>query len=460
MRIATAALILLVTWGLTTHGKYSVTGDEPHYLMVAQSLRADGDIDVANNYARGDGALFGASGVQPELHVRRTTSGRTLPVHDLGVPLILLPVYTAATAFSKIPDEGLLRRFRMNRGLFTYSLMSLALIVLCSIAAFITMRALEDSGATRAAAASVVAIAWLSPPVLSNAFLIFPEPFALFVTACAVARCAPRDRSWDWRDWSLIAMLGAIPWLHRKFAFYAVALFCVVLWRRAPVVRSLPIRAKLLMAIVFGILPLTLAVWTYSEWGNLAGPLALDRLPFSMSAFAHGAVGTVLDRENGLIWWAPVYALLPAAFWTRRQELWPWLLPVFALTIPNAAHDQWWGGFSPAGRFLVPLAPIFCLIGAELVRRASLRVAAIALLVPQIIVTAYSWQHARLFWPQGDGENRVLAILLPPLGRAYRAIPSFRTAADASWPFAIALLALIVGLNVALVLAARPRSQI
>ena len=29
-------------------------GDEPHYLLVAQSLLKDGDIKVANNYERQD----------------------------------------------------------------------------------------------------------------------------------------------------------------------------------------------------------------------------------------------------------------------------------------------------------------------------------------------------------------------------------------------------------------------
>jgi len=44
------AIIFLFVWSLTTHGKYSASGDEPHYLMITQSLAADGDLDVANNY--------------------------------------------------------------------------------------------------------------------------------------------------------------------------------------------------------------------------------------------------------------------------------------------------------------------------------------------------------------------------------------------------------------------------
>jgi hypothetical protein len=456
----TVGLILLVTWGLTTHGKYSVTGDEPHYLMVAQSLASDGDLDVGNNYARNDGARFGASDAKPELHIRRSATGRVLPVHDIGVPVLLLPVYIAATNLATVPSEGILRRFRMNRGLFAYSLISLAVLALSTAAAFVTMRALQSSGAPPRIAASVVAIAWLCPPVLSNAFLVFPEPFALFVTACVVASwTAPSDCPWRRGDYGVVLMLGMLPWLHRKFAFYAVALLCVLVWRRRAALRPLTRRQTMLAAVLFAALPLALALWTLHEWGNLAGPLALERLPFSSSAFAHGAAGTIVDRENGLIWWAPIYALIPAAFWMRRSDLWPWLLPILALTVPSAAHDQWWGGFSPAGRFLVPLAPVFCLFGVELTKTAPLRVVSIALLVPQTIVTAYAWQHTRLLWPQGDGENRVLAILLPPLGRLYRAIPSFRTAPGDAWFSAAVLLAGILALNVLVVLASSRRSR-
>jgi hypothetical protein len=145
-----------------------------------------------------------------------------------------------------------------------------------------------------------------------------------------------------------------------------------------------------------------------------------------------------------------VYLLLPAALWVRRQESWPWIVAALALIVPGAGH-QWWAGFSPAGRFLVPLVPIGCLIALPIARSAVLRAAALVLLVPQAIMTAYAWQHPRLLWPQGDGENRVLAILLPPLGRAYRAIPSFRTAADEAWPATFVILLLIVALNLVMI---------
>src|SRR4029453_17002757 len=58
-----AATIFIFTWSLTTHGKYSVSGDEPHYLMITHSLLVDGDLDVANNYDSNDGRFFGHAGL-------------------------------------------------------------------------------------------------------------------------------------------------------------------------------------------------------------------------------------------------------------------------------------------------------------------------------------------------------------------------------------------------------------
>ena len=71
------AIIFLVCWTLTTHGKYSASGDEPHYLMVCQSLWADRDLDLSNNYQNNDGRLFGAAGLLMEQHARPNRAGRS-----------------------------------------------------------------------------------------------------------------------------------------------------------------------------------------------------------------------------------------------------------------------------------------------------------------------------------------------------------------------------------------------
>ena len=40
-----SVVIVLFIWTLTTHGKFTVSGDEPHYLIISESLLADGDLD-------------------------------------------------------------------------------------------------------------------------------------------------------------------------------------------------------------------------------------------------------------------------------------------------------------------------------------------------------------------------------------------------------------------------------
>src|SRR5438874_314424 len=126
-------VVLLFAWSLTTHGKYSASGDEPHYLMVTRSLVADGDLDLANNYAQNDARLFGHDGLEAGPHVAVSRSGRQESVHDIGLPVILAPVYVIAQALAGITSEALLKRVRMDRGLFAYSMISLTLIAMTAI---------------------------------------------------------------------------------------------------------------------------------------------------------------------------------------------------------------------------------------------------------------------------------------------------------------------------------------
>ncbi|HEY7190586.1 MAG TPA: hypothetical protein VH436_28740, partial [Vicinamibacterales bacterium] len=87
--------VFLVVWGLSTHGTYAGSGDEPHYLIIAQSIAFDFDLDVENNYAQ-PGNLIGAGALQPELHARRGRNNIMRPVHDIGLPLLFAPYVRVA----------------------------------------------------------------------------------------------------------------------------------------------------------------------------------------------------------------------------------------------------------------------------------------------------------------------------------------------------------------------------
>lgn len=443
-RSLTLALLFLVFWGLTTHGKYSNTGDEPHYLMIAQSLRADRDLDLGNNYALGQGALFGAPGLQHELHALPARDGTLRPAHDIGVPVALLPAYIVATTIASKMPADMLRRFRMNQGLFAYALTSLAVMTVVLLAASVTITALRQSGMTAQASAATVFVAWATVPILANAYEVFPEPFALLATALTVREWTSPASSWSRRTWWLVATLGLLPWFHRKFIVYVLALLGVTIWHKRESFVRLPAAARVGTVVLFMLPVAALLAWTYHYWGNVGGPLTLARAPFSFETFVHGAPGLLVDRENGLFWWAPAFMLAPAAFSLERARL-VWLLPIASLVIPAASHDQWWAGFSPACRFLVPLVPILCLVGVDLLRCRTGRLIVFAALVPQIVIAAYGWQHPHELWPRGDAHNRLLSAVADGFADAW--LPSFRVPSPSTWPLAVSNLAAISLVN-------------
>ena len=126
-------VVFLVIWGLTTHGKFSLTGDEPHYLVMAESLRADGDLDLGNNYAPSASPLA-PEPVAIEQHARLDRRGRLRSVHDPGVAMLLLPVYAVAVQVAGAVPAAALASVRMTPGLFIYAIVSLAQLALACLA--------------------------------------------------------------------------------------------------------------------------------------------------------------------------------------------------------------------------------------------------------------------------------------------------------------------------------------
>jgi len=442
--------IFVVIWGLTTHGKYSATGDEPHYLMVAESLRADGDLDLSNNYTARAGRRFGREDLEAGPHARIDRYGALLPVHDIGLPILVLPVYSLAAGVAALVPESTLRRFRMNTGLLAYSIVSLWMLTICCLGVWLL--GLTVSGFLRGWNAVVlVAGLALSPPILTNSFLVFPEIPAFLVCCLVLWASFGRGRERQWPMILALWAIGVLPWFHRKFALFGIGLAVVWAWANWSQVKRHAVAWTAAGVVLVGLPLAALVAWSVTHWGNPGGALVAVDMPFSWSALRAGLPGLMIDRENGLLVWAPIYALVPVAWWLTRQTTWTLLLPVILLVGPSAAHDQWWGGFSPAARFLMPLTPCFVLVYAAAAHRAGLRATLVPLAALQAFVSGYGWQHPRALWPQGDGHNRVLEAL-PFLGpRLSQALPSLRTAADGV-AVAMAWLTLVAGLNVVVLL--------
>lgn len=410
--------MFLFTWTLTTHGKYSASGDEPHYLMVAESLVTDHDLDVANNYARNDGRLFGHDHLDMGLHAVPSRTGHVLSIHDVGLAVALAPVYAVARAVAQYPSEGLLKRFRMDRGLFTYSLISLFLIAVTAAGFTLLASGLMGLDHPGRVAALVIAIG-ISPPIVSHAFLVFPEVAALFVT-CVVVWFSLKPAGVGDRPMllGLLLLLGVLPWTHHKYLVYVPGLLFVIAWTRWALIRTLPPATILVGLLLFVGPQLALLAWTWRAWGTFGGALTTQGVPFSLESLQRGLVGLWIDRQSGLLAYAPLYWIVPACWWLTWKRTWAYLVPFLLLYLPAAAFViGWWAGFAPAARYLVPSVPLLLVPVAEALRYRAVRLAILVVLVPQGLIDAVIWQHPRWLWPAPDGNLALHSLGL--FGRVY-----------------------------------------
>src|SRR5918992_3244053 len=87
--------VYAATTGLDVFGDPDYGGDEPHYLLAAESLSGNGNVDVKDEYA--DRAYQDFYPYDLDKHGKET-EGRLNEPHGIGFPLFILPAYAAGGA--------------------------------------------------------------------------------------------------------------------------------------------------------------------------------------------------------------------------------------------------------------------------------------------------------------------------------------------------------------------------
>lgn len=89
----------LLAFGLYAAGAYAIsgvapTGDEPHYLILTQSLLNDGDLRIENNHAQRDYEEYYPADLRPHSQ-RLGRDGQIYSIHAPGLPALLVPAFAA-----------------------------------------------------------------------------------------------------------------------------------------------------------------------------------------------------------------------------------------------------------------------------------------------------------------------------------------------------------------------------
>jgi hypothetical protein len=422
-----AAIFLIV--GTETLA-WPVDGDEPYFVMIAESLIGDRDVDLANQYGNPDSVAKRPDlGSQPYDPVG--PNGELYSRHEPFLAFLLIPGVALGGLWGAMATIALLG------ALATGSMLALA----------------EESGMARRATLRLWPLIAFAPPFLFYAVRIWPEVPGALCLSEAMRAAAKR------KYLRLALWLVALSLLQLRFMIVAVAFAMVVLIAD----RSARKIALALAAVVA--LPLLVA------WLLVGNPLLVHRwseiAPSALTEYPRGLFGLLLDAQGGMlfqapIWFAAVVGAVIARFSpvpTERKQrgaVGPVngggdfgsiairagtlaAIPYLLLLIPR---PEWHGGWSPPLRYLVVFTPLVAIAAGRLLERAH------AWLAPAAIWTALLAVHGAAFpWRLfhiASGESVLGEWLSVRLGSdVSRLLPSFIRPNGAAWAAAILLIVLV-----------------
>ncbi|HEX8744754.1 MAG TPA: hypothetical protein VF712_16640 [Thermoleophilaceae bacterium] len=417
------------TIGLDAFGRSDYGGDEPHHLLTAISIVEDGSPDLLDEYRERAYREYYPYEMRPRGVL---TAGALNEPHGVGFALLIAPAWWAGgeTAVE----------------LFLAAIAALA----AALAYVLALRAVPDPWALGAALAVAA-----SPPMLAYSTAVHPDLAAAAALAAAVLLALRMDEHPSRRaSFACFLLLATLPWLGLSFAPAAIVVGAVALGalRRAG--------RRWVTLVSLEIPAVSIAVFLSVNDNLYGGPSPHSAglgdesgtgadFPTGYLERSYRLVALFVDREAGLLRWAPVLALALLGVWLllrerrgrlahvipalRREEraVSVCALAAGAQVLVAAFLAPTMFGFWFPGRHLVAALPLTVALAALGLRHAPRVGAALALLT----FAGSAWLYTDLRW---GGGSWIDARPDAPWGPLEQAWPLFEK--GSSLPFVLAAL--------------------
>ena len=384
------ALYLFLGVTIFTAAVCELSGDEPHYLLMAQSLVHDGDLDLSNNYQNRDFLSFYHRGDLDPQALEHMVDGKRYSHHPLGPVLLVLP------GFALLGRMGA----------------ALTIVLLAALTLYWTLRVLEETGAKGWALHATGVIGLFSSPLLLFSGLIYPE----IPTACLVALSLLLYIKKRWAWFGLCQ--GLMLWMHNRNVLLVLPF---LLFAGYEILENKKNRWQEMGRGVFGfgIPVLLLSFYFYSIYGVFT-PLGAHNEPFTslfrLSHFWDGFFGLLFDQECGLWFHFPIFALMVLGGFILYRSSNPLrflVLGVFSFFYLFMSFYENLG-LTPATRYMVGVTPLLLFMLYPAVEKIQkhprwMKLAGFLLIVGVLV----NWILAAIPWMRYnkmDGENWILKI--------------------------------------------------
>lgn len=387
--------------GMRASTTATVTGDEPFYLLTAQSLVSDGDLDLRDEYRRADVEMARFwDGTKPLWRqMLPAPDGRLLAPHDPGLPLLISPAYALGGL------EGVRR--------FLVVLWAAAL----ACAALLARRLAVPWWAALVGAVGVGA----GVPGLVYASQVYPEgPAALCLAVGLLCALRPVSRPGRTQSVGLVASVIALEWLGVKYLPYALLLVGVWAWRhRAPEHR----RHLVAAGAVFAVAGAHFVWWHVRTFGGLTpystnvvwageGTAAILNDHLSLPDRTYRLYGLFLDARFGLLRWLPLS--LVALLGIRRSTWVHSTMVAIGVLLGTFVSITMMGYWFP-GRMLVAALPSLAVLVAVGAARLPLVSTALA---------AWGWAIAAAVAVAASPGRRLIRLAVDPWVLAFPLAPA------------------------------------
>jgi hypothetical protein len=338
-----ALLYLTVAVYWHARGIYLITGDEPHYLLIADSIVRDQDLRVENNYQID-------TPVQREVKLLKLYVPERMFVHvynqfslhNVGLPLLLFPSYLLAGVFGTKIFMALLA------GLWPLLFYRILLQVTESKKWSVIVAFALGVGLPFSAASSQIY------PDLIGGMIVLYVAWKIFGRLYGKERRAVSLPTLLWAG----ALTAFLPWLHVRLLAPAAVLLVALVYTEAKdpqPQKGARVPRYLIPAAIFAISFLLLSIYNHAAFGNIFGPYEKGSLSFDLKPFLMIFLGLHWDQAQGMFMQQPLLLLglvgiVPLVKANWRVSLWLGVL-YLSLIMPNSMHPAWYGGFSFTGRF-------------------------------------------------------------------------------------------------------------